>query len=34
MEDVAKLKDKAAKAWSKGNWSAAADAYGKHVAAQ
>src|SRR6476646_847032 len=27
MDDLAKLKDKAAKAWSKGNWAAAAEAY-------
>jgi len=27
MDDIAKLKDRAAKAWSKGNWAAAAEAY-------
>lgn len=27
MDDVAKLKDRAAKAWSKGNWGAAVEAY-------
>ncbi len=27
MDDVAKLKDRAAKAWSKGNWAAAREAY-------